>query len=196
MKKVLLVATVQSHICQFHKPLVEVLHENGVEVHYYDGKEEKDDIVYLLDFYNPANNSFKVVNQWTFVEHSKKRPDVIIFINGMPLVLFELKSPSRAETDVSDAYKQLRQYMKQIPSLFVPNVFFRFSIKIFTKIISIFIIFLSFKNIGLILTFIFIFFFIIIIFIFFIYYYNYIAFFPNLYILFYLNNLLYHFHIL
>lgn len=97
--------------------------QNGVEVHFYDGKEERDDIVYLLDFEKPDNNDFHVVNQWTFVEYSEKRPDIIVFVNGMPLVLFELKSPSREETDASDAYLQLRQYMKQIPSLFVPNVF-------------------------------------------------------------------------
>lgn len=97
--------------------------QNGVEVHFYDGKEERDDIVYLLDFEKPDNNDFYVVNQWTFVEYSEKRPDIIVFVNGMPLVLFELKSPSREETDASDAYLQLRQYMKQIPSLFVPNVF-------------------------------------------------------------------------
>ncbi len=97
--------------------------QNGVEVHFFDGKEERDDIVYLLDFDNPANNDFHVVNQWTFVEYSEKRPDVIAFVNGMPLVLFELKSPSREETDASDAYLQLRNYMQQIPSLFVPNAF-------------------------------------------------------------------------
>lgn len=97
--------------------------QNGVEVHFFDGREERDDIVYLLDFNNPANNDFHVVNQWTFVEHSEKRPDVIAFVNGMPLVLFELKSPSREETDASDAYKQIRNYMKHIPSLFVPNAF-------------------------------------------------------------------------
>lgn len=97
--------------------------QSGVEVHFYDGKEERDDIVYLLDFDKPENNSFHVVNQWTFVEYSQKRPDVIVFVNGMPLVIFELKSPSREETDASDAYLQLRQYMKQIPSMFVPNVF-------------------------------------------------------------------------
>ena len=97
--------------------------QSGVEVHFFDGKEERDDIVYLLDFDDPNNNDFHVVNQWTFVEYSEKRPDVIVFVNGMPLVLFELKSPSREETDASDAYLQLRQYMKQIPSLFVPNVF-------------------------------------------------------------------------
>ncbi|WP_206435635.1 type I restriction endonuclease subunit R [Actinobaculum sp. 352] len=97
--------------------------QNGVEVRFFDGKEERDDIVHLLDFDDPGNNSFIAVNQWTFVEYSEKRPDVIIFVNGMPLVLFELKSPSREETDASHAYLQLRQYMKQIPSLFVPNVF-------------------------------------------------------------------------
>ncbi|WP_304426798.1 type I restriction endonuclease subunit R [uncultured Adlercreutzia sp.] len=97
--------------------------QNGVEVHFFDGREERDDIVYLLDFDNPDNNDFHVVNQWTFVEHSEKRPDVIAFVNGMPLVLFELKSPSREETDASDAYLQLRNYMQHIPSLFVPNAF-------------------------------------------------------------------------
>ena len=97
--------------------------QSGVEVRYFDGKEERNEIVRLLDFNHPENNVFQVVNQWTFVEYSEKRPDIIIFINGMPLVIFELKSPSRVETDASDAYLQLRQYMKQIPSLFVPNVF-------------------------------------------------------------------------
>lgn len=97
--------------------------QSGVEVHFYDGKEERDDIVYLVDFDKPENNAFHVVNQWTFVEYSQKRPDVIVFVNGMPLVIFELKSPSREETDASDAYLQLRQYMKQIPSMFVPNAF-------------------------------------------------------------------------
>lgn len=97
--------------------------QSGVEVRFFDGRKERDDIVYLLDYETPSNNSFHVVNQWTFVEYSEKRPDVIVFVNGMPLVIFELKSPSREETDASDAYKQLRNYMKHIPSLFVPNAF-------------------------------------------------------------------------
>lgn len=97
--------------------------QSGVEVRYFDGEEERDDIVRLLDFENPDNNSFHAVNQWTFVEYSEKRPDLIVFVNGMPLVLFELKSPSREETDASDAYLQLRNYMHHIPSMFVPNVF-------------------------------------------------------------------------
>ena len=97
--------------------------QSGVEVRYFDGEQDRDEIVRLLDFDDPGNNDFHVVNQWTFVEYSEKRPDVIVFVNGMPLVMFELKSPSREETDASDAYKQLRQYMRQIPSMFVPNVF-------------------------------------------------------------------------
>ena len=97
--------------------------QSGVEVRYFDGKEERNDIVRLLDFDNPESNTFHVVNQWTFVEYSEKRPDVICFVNGMPLVVFELKSPSREETDASDAYLQLRNYMHHMPSLFVPNVF-------------------------------------------------------------------------
>lgn len=97
--------------------------QSGVEVRYFDGEQDRDEIVRLLDFDDPGNNDFHVINQWTFVEYSEKRPDVIVFVNGMPLVMFELKSPSREETDASDAYKQLRQYMRQIPSMFVPNVF-------------------------------------------------------------------------
>ena len=97
--------------------------QSGVEVRFFDGKQERDDIVRLLDFDDPENNDFHVVNQWTFVEYSEKRPDVIAFVNGMPLVMFELKSPSREETDASDAYLQLRNYMHHIPSIFVPNVF-------------------------------------------------------------------------
>ena len=62
--------------------------QNGVEVHFFDGREERDDIVYLLDFDNPGNNDFHVVNQWTFVEHSEKRPDVSAFVNGLHLLLF------------------------------------------------------------------------------------------------------------
>lgn len=104
----------------------EAFHEylqSGVEVRFFDGKEEQNDIVYLIDFDNQENNDFHVVNQWTFVEYSNKRPDLIVFVNGMPLVIFELKSPSREETDSSDAYLQLRNYMQHIPSMFVPNAF-------------------------------------------------------------------------
>ena len=75
----------------------------------------------LIDYEKPQNNSFIVANQWTFIENSNKRPDVILFINGLPLVLIELKSPSREDTDVSEAYRQLRNYMIEIPTMFVYN---------------------------------------------------------------------------
>ena len=95
--------------------------QNGVPVRYFENGEERSAIVYLVDYKNPDNNSFIVANQWTFIENSNKRPDVILFLNGLPVVLFELKSPSREETDASEAYRQLRNYMKEIPSMFIYN---------------------------------------------------------------------------
>lgn len=95
--------------------------QNGVPVRYFDGSEEKSSIVYLIDYDNVDNNSFIVANQWTFIESSNKRPDIILFINGLPLVVMELKSPSREETDASEAYRQLRNYMHKIPSMFIYN---------------------------------------------------------------------------
>ncbi len=95
--------------------------QNGVPVKYVDGGEERSALVYLVDYQNPENNDFTAVNQWTIIENSEKRPDVILFVNGLPLVVIELKSPSREETDASAAYRQLRNYMHEIPSLFVYN---------------------------------------------------------------------------
>ena len=95
--------------------------QNGVPVRYFDNGEEKSSIVYLVDYKNAEMNSFIVANQWTFIENSNKRPDVILFLNGIPVVLIELKSPSREETDASEAYLQLRNYMKEIPSMFIYN---------------------------------------------------------------------------
>ena len=95
--------------------------QNGITVKYLENGEQRSTIVYLIDYKNVGNNSFIVANQWTFVENSEKRPDVLLFINGLPLVLFELKSPSREETDSSQAYRQIRNYMKEIPSMFIYN---------------------------------------------------------------------------
>ena len=95
--------------------------QNGIPVRYFVGGEEHSSIVYLVDYKNPDNNSFIVANQWTFIENSNKRPDVILFLNGLPVVLVELKSPSREETDASEAYRQLRNYMQEIPSMFIYN---------------------------------------------------------------------------
>lgn len=95
--------------------------QNGIPVRFFVDGEERSSIVYLVDYKNPDNNSFIVANQWTFIENSNKRPDIILFLNGLPVVLVELKSPSREETDVSEAYKQLRNYMQEIPSMFIYN---------------------------------------------------------------------------
>ena len=95
--------------------------QNGIPVRFFVGGEERSSIVYLVDYKNPDNNSFIVANQWTFIENSNKRPDVILFLNGLPVVLVELKSPSREETDASEAYRQLRNYMQEIPSMFIYN---------------------------------------------------------------------------
>lgn len=95
--------------------------QNGIPVRYFEKGEERSAIVYLVDYKNSDNNSFIVANQWTFIENSNKRPDILLFLNGIPVVIVELKSPSREETDASDAYRQLRNYMKEIPSMFVYN---------------------------------------------------------------------------
>ncbi|MDR1947256.1 MAG: type I restriction endonuclease subunit R [Desulfovibrio sp.] len=97
--------------------------QNGIPVNFYDAGEQQSSLVYLIDFQEINRNSFIVCNQWTIVENSEKRPDIILFINGLPLVVFELKSPSREETDASEAFRQLRNYMTEIPSLFVYNAF-------------------------------------------------------------------------
>ena len=95
--------------------------QNGIPVRYFVDGEERSVIVYLADYKNPDQNSFIVANQWTYIENSNKRPDIILFLNGLPIVLVELKSPSREETDVSEAYRQIRNYMHEIPSMFVYN---------------------------------------------------------------------------
>ncbi len=95
--------------------------QNGIDVSYSEKGETKSTIIYLVDYKNIKNNSFIVSNQWTFIENSEKRPDVLIFLNGIPVVLMELKSPSREETDSSEAYRQIRNYIKEIPSMFTYN---------------------------------------------------------------------------
>ena len=68
--------------------------QNGVPVKYFDNGEEKSAIINLVDYDNVDNNSFVVSNQWTIEEHKDvKRPDVVVFINGIPVVVIELKSP-------------------------------------------------------------------------------------------------------
>ena len=97
--------------------------QNGVEVNFFDGKDQCSTRVRLIDYDTPLHNNFTVANQWTVEEKSVRRADIIVFVNGFPLVVVELKSPSRENTDVSEAYAQLRNYMQEIPSLFVYNAF-------------------------------------------------------------------------
>lgn len=95
--------------------------QNGVPVKYFENGRERSGLVWLVDYQRPDFNDFTIANQWTFVENSAKRPDIILFVNGLPLVVVELKSPSREETNASAAYRQLRNYMHEIPSLFIYN---------------------------------------------------------------------------
>lgn len=95
--------------------------QNGIPVNFYEKGEERFSIVRLINYDDPEKNEFIVANQWTFIEFSEKRPDIILFVNGLPLVVMELKSPSREETDASAAYRQLRNYFHEIPTLFAYN---------------------------------------------------------------------------
>ena len=96
--------------------------QNGVPVRYFVKGEERTSIVYLIDYKNVQNNSFYAVNQFTYIENgNNRRPDIILFINGLPLVLMELKSPSKDEVNAENAYNQIRNYMQDIPSIFNYN---------------------------------------------------------------------------
>ena len=107
----------------------------GIEVQYTDAKHQvKTAIVSLIDYDHEDKNDFLVVNQYTIQEHDTKRPDIVVFVNGLPLVVIELKSPSREETDASEAYLQLRNYQTSIPSLFIYNAFNVLSDMALTKI--------------------------------------------------------------
>ncbi|MCQ2496854.1 MAG: type I restriction endonuclease subunit R [Lachnospiraceae bacterium] len=102
----------------FHKYLVE-----GVPVPYKKDGENRTFTVKLVDFDNPQKNDFKVINQYTIIEYKNKRPDVLVFINGIPMVLFELKNTAKDYTTIEQAYKQIRNYQLDIPSLFQYNAF-------------------------------------------------------------------------
>lgn len=95
--------------------------QNGIPVRYFENGEERSSIVYLVDYNNVSNNSFIIANQWTYIENSERRPDILLFLNGLPIVLIELKSPSREDTDASEAFVQIRNYMHEIPSMFIYN---------------------------------------------------------------------------
>lgn len=95
--------------------------QNGVPVSYFENGSQRSALVRLIDYEYTEKNDFTIINQWTFVERSEKRPDVVLFVNGLPLVVMELKSPSREEASASEAYLQLQTYKDEVPSLFVYN---------------------------------------------------------------------------
>jgi len=102
---------------EFHLMLVD-----GVPVEYRKNGDIKGDFVHVLDFENPVNNEFLVVNQYTIVQNNNnKRPDVLLFINGIPLVIFELKNPADENATCHKAYDQLQAYKMAIPRLFTYN---------------------------------------------------------------------------
>ncbi len=102
---------------EFHLMLV-----NGVPVEYRKNGDIKGDFVHVVDFENPLNNEFLVVNQYTIVQNNNnKRPDVLLFINGIPLVIFELKNPADENATCHKAYDQLQAYKIAIPGLFTYN---------------------------------------------------------------------------
>ena len=107
--------------------------QNGVEVGYYEDGRSQTALVRIVDNEFFDLNYFKVVNQYTVEEYGKIRCDMVVFVNGLPLVVIELKSPSREETDDEDAYKQIKQYQQKCPSLFVYNAFSVISDMLTTK---------------------------------------------------------------
>lgn len=103
----------------FHRLLTE-----GVNVSYQKDGSQRGDLVWLIDFANPDNNEFLVVNQYTIIENNQnKRPDLILFVNGIPLVVIELKNAADENTTLKSAYQQLNTYKETIPSLFTYNSF-------------------------------------------------------------------------
>lgn len=97
--------------------------QNGIEVSFTDKGNPRTAIVKLIDFQNAEKNSFKIVNQYTVEEYGKIRCDLVVFVNELPLVVIELKSPTRIETDIDEAYNQIKHYQQKCPSLFVYNAF-------------------------------------------------------------------------
>ena len=101
----------------FHRLLLE-----GVKVDFKIDGEEKTDYVALLDFATVSNNQFLVVNQYTLAgSKGHRRPDVLVFINGLPLAVLELKNPADASADIWSAYQQLQTYKDEISDLFIFN---------------------------------------------------------------------------
>ncbi|MBR0432402.1 MAG: type I restriction endonuclease subunit R [Bacteroidaceae bacterium] len=109
-------------LVQRNETLMDYL-QSGVEVKYAEGGRSRTALVKLIDFETVSKNCFKVVNQWSVEEYGKIRCDLVVMVNGLPLVVVELKSPTNAGVEEDDAYLQLKQYQQKCPSLFVYNAF-------------------------------------------------------------------------
>ncbi|MCR5433049.1 MAG: type I restriction endonuclease subunit R [Bacteroidaceae bacterium] len=107
--------------------------QSGVEVKYAEDGRAKTALVRLVDFENRERNQFKVCNQWRVVEYETIRCDMVVFVNGLPLVVIELKSPSSDKANIEDAYLQIKQYQQKCPSIFVYNAFSVISDMLTTK---------------------------------------------------------------
>lgn len=102
---------------EFHRLLVE-----KIKIPYQENGYERSHEVALIDFEQPDNNQFLVVNQYTILENNQnKRPDVLLFVNGLPLVVIELKNAASENADIKSAYQQIQTYKAIIPSLFTYN---------------------------------------------------------------------------
>ena len=97
--------------------------QGGMEVNYQEGGETKTALLKLVDYTNLNNNRFKVVNQWRVEGEQTKRCDMVVMLNGLPIVVVELKSAISEEADIHDAYMQIRNYQQAIPSMFNYNAF-------------------------------------------------------------------------
>ncbi|MDE7432471.1 MAG: type I restriction endonuclease subunit R, partial [Lachnospiraceae bacterium] len=97
--------------------------QNGVQISYMKNGENISELVRLVDYKNPSMNSFVVANQWTYSEYETKRPDVVIFLNGIPVVVMELKSPKADTVTIEDAYQQIQNYKKSMEGMFIYNAF-------------------------------------------------------------------------
>lgn len=97
--------------------------QNGLEVGFLQNGEERTALMRLVDFDHPEGNLFKVVNQWRVEEYKNKRCDMVVMVNGLPLVVVELKSAVSEDASIDDAYKQIKNYQQSIPSLFSYNAF-------------------------------------------------------------------------
>jgi type I restriction enzyme, R subunit len=101
-----------------------VMLTDGIDVKFRTATGTKSDKVWLIDYRNPQQNSFLAVNQFTVIENNiNKRADVVLFINGLPVVVIELKNATDEDADMYAAYQQLQTYKATIPSLFQYNCF-------------------------------------------------------------------------